>query len=394
MLEKGKCLLLLLACVFALSACGGEAPVASGPELTAAQVGQAILDSQEDTEGLEALEGETLSAYLTACGLSGWEDGAVWAADGMDSREIVVVLMPGPEDAETAAQALEEHRQDRHGDFYGYAPDQARLVSQGMTATYGGYAALLICADPDGAREALKEVFQGGTLHTAAPSPTLDTSGFLPFKPPNKVDMTLYDSRAVLEAWESGEEGGLSEEDGIILERCREVLGELLREDMTEFEKELAVYDWLVEWGTYDDLSRNREDHRGRPHNSDPYGMLTEGYGICLGYATTFQLLMDVAGVECITVVGASKENREDHAWNMVKLDGEWYCVDVTWSDPAGDMSGQPEWFVRELHYRYFNVTSDYMRQTNHQWDYQNVPEAAAAAYRWDGTGDIPVPKG
>ena len=110
------------------------------------------------------------------------------------------------------------------------------------------------------------------------------------------------------------------------------------------------------------------------------------GYGNCLGYSTTFQLLMDLCDVECITVVGAAFDSMEDHAWNMVRLDGEWYCVDVTWDDPTMG-NGNTNSVVR---HRYFNVTSQHMRDTDHQWDYLYVPEATATHYFWDGAGALP----
>ena len=117
--------------------------------------------------------------------------------------------------------------------------------------------------------------------------------------------------------------------------------------------------------------------------------MLVGGYGICLGYATTFQLLMDLAGVECITVVGASYGSTSDHAWNLVRLEGEWYAVDPTWNDPTGGENVAGEAGSR-LHHRYFNVTSDYLRDTDHQWDYLSVPEATGTRFYWDGTGPLP----
>jgi len=87
-------------------------------------------------------------------------------------------------------------------------------------------------------------------------------------------------------------------------------------------------------------------EKKGAPRTSyQPYGPLIQGKGVCLGYAETFRLLMDMAGIECITVTGAAFMSRENHAWNMVKLDGEWYCVDVTWDDTEGG------------NYDYFNKT-------------------------------------
>ena len=97
-----------------------------------------------------------------------------------------------------------------------------------------------------------------------------------------------------------------------------------------------------------------------------------------MGYTTTFQLFMDLLGIQCITVEGTAYNYTETHAWNQVYLDGDWYCVDVTWDDPttSGTVS------ERSAH-RFFNVTSQHMRNTNHQWDEAAVPEAAGTAYTW-----------
>lgn len=38
-------------------------------------------------------------------------------------------------------------------------------------------------------------------------------------------------------------------------------------------------------------------------------------------------------GYECVCVVGGA--SGIDHMWNMVKLEGQWYHVDVTWDDPV-----------------------------------------------------------
>ena len=188
----------------------------------------------------------------------------------------------------------------------------------------------------------------------------------VPFQPPGREDMRLYDTTNILTVWNGGE-ADLTEEEREILDAASGVLAELAAEDMSGYDKELAVYGWLAGHAAYD------QDHydpvNGAPRESyTPYNPLTAGKGVCLGFATTFQLLMDMWDVECITVVGASQYSQRDHAWNMVRLDGNWYCVDVTWDLGSED----------PRNWRYFNVTSDYMARSNHQWDYGSVPEAVA----------------
>ena len=59
----------------------------------------------------------------------------------------------------------------------------------------------------------------------------------------------------------------------------------------------------------------------------------------CGGYAELFQILCKATGLECKMVVGYSKPDeksigiykRADHAWNAVKIQGDWKLVDVTW---------------------------------------------------------------
>lgn len=401
-------LALLCACGGAREAGGTDAAPASGVD--AAQVARSVLDSQTDAGGLSEQSGEDLAFYLT--GLYGleegsWSDAAVYAASGVDAREIAV-LCPAAEDGlEGLCAALEAYRRTRAGDFFGYAPAQSALLENAAVVTGGGYAALLVCQDLQAAKDAFAACIEEAAVPVIAPAspaqtavptatpapvlnPDLDISGFVPFDPPNEHDMSLYDTAAIQAAWTGGDASGLSEKDAAILERCREIFASCITDGMTAFERELALHDYLVAWGEYDQTVYDARTPQGRADNTNPYGMLTGGYGICLGYATTFQLLMDLAEVECITVVGASSDSTGDHAWNMVRLEGEWYCVDPTWDDPSGDYTGvDPSWMTR-MNHRYFNVTSDHMRRTNHQWDYRNVPEAVSIRFFWDGTGELP----
>lgn len=352
------------------------------PQETMAGLARTILDSQDDGDEYGLLSGEDTGFYLTELyGVPGDTMGLVYTVGGVDAREIAVLYTSG---GENAAPALETYRGSRHGDFFGYAPDQAQLAQEGLVLENGGWAVLLLCSDPETAQEALDRDYPGLALWPYDPNEEAydwtqyyDERGWRIFDPPNNFDMTLYDTAAIRAAFASGDEGGLSEKDAAILGKCREILAACVTEEMTDVQRELALHDWLVQncFGRYDRTVYDPRTPRGREDNQNPYGLLVKGYGICLGYATSFQLLMDLAGVECSTVVGAASSSSQDHAWNMVKLDGEWYCVDVTW-----DSSYQ----TTQNRHRYFNVTSDYMRQTDHQWDYDNTPEATATAYSWD----------
>ena len=81
-------------------------------------------------------------------------------------------------------------------------------------------------------------------------------------------------------------------------------------------------------------------------------GVFEKGSGVCESYAKTFQLLLNVNEIENVIVsgIGGDEENgKEDHLWNLIKLDdGEWYWCDLTWDDVPGW-----EWGIQ---YNYFCV--------------------------------------
>jgi len=247
-----------------------------------------------------------------------------------------------------------------------------------MTVQAGYYAALIIS---EHAAEAVQmfplavsssntkgyfDRYISGNQTVGTPDP--DYPGRILFTPPNEEDMSLYDTSAIRTAWEKADPAGLSDADRAVYDAAQKILGEILQDGMTGLEKETAIYRWVVDNVNYDWTFQDVMEETSRTA-FQPYGGLVDRAAVCLGYATSFQLLMDLSGVECITVVGACFNSESDHAWNMVRLDGNWYCVDATWDANGREGSGDSyEW-------RYFNITSDEMAK-NHQWDYANTPEA------------------
>lgn len=88
--------------------------------------------------------------------------------------------------------------------------------------------------------------------------------------------------------------------------------------------------------------------------------------GVCEGYATLFAVVADKAGLEAVVVPGTSKSHpmhigkgpgANDHAWNAVKVDGEWKLLDATWA--AGVVTGEKPAFAFKFNDGYFFAEPD-----------------------------------
>lgn len=199
------------------------------------------------------------------------------------------------------------------------------------------------------------------------------SSTHTPTPPATADDGSGYDSAAILKAWRGGDASGLSTKNRKILDVCSETIKSVIADGMSEYDKELAIHDWIVEWTGYDEEKLSHSpDAKPDPDHDNPYGAIFGKKAICSGYTSTFQLFMDMLGIECMTVNGCYSKSGEDHAWNMVRIDGDWYCVDVTWDDPLGGP------WPASVRHMYFNVTTLFMIETGHQWDESATPVADA----------------
>ena len=84
---------------------------------------------------------------------------------------------------------------------------------------------------------------------------------------------------------------------------------EYITEGMSDFEKELLIIQWLVENCTY-------EAAEGWS-NATAYSCIVSGEAQCAGYADAFLQTAKACGLEARYI------HNSDHAWNLVKLDGD-----------------------------------------------------------------------
>ncbi|MGN1299103.1 MAG: transglutaminase domain-containing protein [Candidatus Scatovivens sp.] len=98
----------------------------------------------------------------------------------------------------------------------------------------------------------------------------------------------------------------------------------------SEYTKIKSIHNYLIDNIEYDQTI-------SRPNIYNIYGALIDGFTVCEGYSKAFKYILDEIGIDCMFVCGVGTDSdgqQENHAWNYVKLNGNWYAIDVTWDDP------------------------------------------------------------
>lgn len=169
----------------------------------------------------------------------------------------------------------------------------------------------------------------------------------------------------ISDAYKSGNDKDLIEEDKETLQMASDVLKKIIKDDMTNYEKELAVYRWMFRHVGQGQGSTVTLPGQSSSSAFTPHGALSGQSTVCVGYATTFRLFMNMLGMDCHIV------HNEYHSWDMVQLDDqEWYQVDV-----YSDVSGRCE-------YQNFNMTDEISRNS-HDWDGSALPSAKGVKYSY-----------
>ena len=122
----------------------------------------------------------------------------------------------------------------------------------------------------------------------------------------------------------------------------------LVNNSMTDEQKALVIHDYLVSHAEYDLNYKNYTS----------YGVLMDGRGVCQSYALAYMYILNHLGIETHLVSSRSM----NHAWNAVKMDGQYYNVDCTFDDPIYDRFGQAR-------HTYFLRSTEEMEELGHTFD-------------------------
>lgn len=181
-------------------------------------------------------------------------------------------------------------------------------------------------------------------------------------------DVTIADeyvirsTKQISDAYLSGDTSSLSDADQETLNLAKAVIDEVITDGMSDFEKEKAIYDWMIQNLEYDDGSLVVVPTTGA-NVDNPYGVLKNHKAVCVGFATTFRLFMQMMNIPCMVVHNTDCY----HSWDLVQLDGNWYHTDI-YSD------------IDSAAYANFNM-NDTLASVGHDWDTTFFPAATSLEY-------------
>ena len=139
---------------------------------------------------------------------------------------------------------------------------------------------------------------------------------------------------------------------------------ELIVAGDTDINNIRRIHDYIIDHSVYDS---NRSDYNDTTYRSDiAYGPLLQGYGICGGYTDAMELFLEELGIQ------SYKISSEQHVWNAIYLDGEWYHLDLTWDDPV---TSTGENLIEHNFFLIDTPTLLELEQTEHNFNQDIYPE-------------------
>ena len=113
------------------------------------------------------------------------------------------------------------------------------------------------------------------------------------------------------------------------IEVAREIV-DAVPDDYDEGQKMIYLYRYLT-----DNVRYFNGDYYGTDY-CFLYDALVRHSTVCAGYAEALYVLCNMAGIECMVVtgeVGALSDANDLHAWNVARVNGQYYQFDTTWDE-------------------------------------------------------------
>ena len=152
----------------------------------------------------------------------------------------------------------------------------------------------------------------------------------------------------------------------IIDETVEDWLSDIYYDD-SDYDKALYVFETLINNVDYD-VSAD--------HNQDIISVFVNNATVCQGYADAAWYLLDQLGIKSTIVTGQA--NNDNHAWNLVYLDGAYYYMDVTWGN--GSYLGLDDSRESRINHAYFAMTTEQLLKNHTITMDIDLPECLSTA--------------
>lgn len=126
----------------------------------------------------------------------------------------------------------------------------------------------------------------------------------------------------------------------------------------------------------YEYIIRNTDYNSAAENNQNICSVFVDGESVCMGYSKAFQYLLQQTGIQSSIVSGTSEN--EAHAWNLVRLNGIYSYVDITWGDPEFT---QVE--ADYIDYTFFGITQEELLKTHGIDNVYELPECTSTSLNY-----------
>jgi len=140
--------------------------------------------------------------------------------------------------------------------------------------------------------------------------------------------------------------------------------------DATDYERVRLVYEHIIRTTSYDLTA---------PHHQTIYSVFANRASVCAGISRAAQLLLNRLGVFATYVTGqayvpGTSSAPIGHAWNLVRVGGEYYFLDVTWGFPTFESDSAIGERI-DVIYDYLLLTYDMIASTHMITEGLELPE-------------------
>lgn len=157
------------------------------------------------------------------------------------------------------------------------------------------------------------------------------------------------------------------------------LISELINDHQSDYDKVRAIHDYLKCNLEYDTIAANSQGSQDRSilDAHTIVGALLKHRCVCEGFAKAMKYICDKISLECYVVSGKGNSPLAmgPHAWNIVRINGYYHHVDVTWDNQYADSNQIPN-------YGYLNLSDDEISK-DHTWDRRFYPACPSSPYNF-----------